>query len=431
MVVEQDQPSFRGDLIPVGTYYVRVRTIVGASVSLPSNEVVVSITGCSGPPVPEISGSSSGQDVVVMWEDPRLTGCAADYAMIEAGRSPGATDVGRFPFSGTQQVQFRSVPEGEYYVRVRFVHNGVPGPASAELHLITECVPPPDLLDFRAEAVGNAARFDWRYGVERFGAGFTLSLEAGSSPGAADLATMAVPRDGNPGYHVAGVAGNFFTRLRAVNACGMSVSSEAAITLTSACIAPGPVPFITATNSNGRMFIEWESAAVPGLASAYTVNVGSAPGQSDLARLVVDGRLSNASGPFGHTYRQTIDGISSSPTYVSVTPANACGAGPRSFELHVGTCGGSPPMSLQVSTEAAQTRLTWTREDVGFDRDIQLEVGHALYSSDVLNQTVRSTYTNYSMLLDLPPGRYFARARYITSCGPAAPSREVMFVVAP
>lgn len=426
--IELSNTEYRASLVGPGTYYVRVRE-VAPTVGPPSNEVVVTVAGCVGPPVPEITGSYSGQMVAIGWEDPSPTGCPVDSAIVEAGLSPGATDVGRFAVAGGRSVVFRDVPTAEYFVRVRFVHNGVESAPSNEVRVVSECTPPPPVSNLRAESVGNAARFSWALGLVR-PPQFDLRLEAGTVPGGTDVGTLALPTDGGS-YNVMGAAGTFFTRVRATNACGSTVSNEVAVTLTGECLAPGPIPFINARDGAvGHWLLDWESAAGPGLATAYRISLGSAPGQADLLSVVVDGARSTE-GPIGWPYQQWVPKGGASSAYVSVTPLNACGSGPRSFELSATSCSVRPG-GLNVVVDGPQARLLLERVPFPeYANDVIVEVGRTLYGADVLRQTARTGVQQQEVTITLPPGRYFARTRNVDSCGVGAPSREVVFVIEP
>jgi hypothetical protein len=426
----QPGTEFLAGPVAPGTYYVRVREAEGPSPGPPSNEVVVVVAGCVGPSVPEITGGNSGQVVGIGWQDPSRTGCSVDFAIVEAGLAPGASDVGRFAVAVGRSVVFRDVPAGQYFVRVRFVHNGVESAPSNEVQLVSECTPPPPVSNLRAEPVGNAARFSWTLGLAR-PPQFDLRLEAGTAPGLTDVGAVVLPTDGGGSYNVMGMAGAFYTRVRATNACGSTVSNEVAVTLTSECLEPGPIPFINARDGAvGHWLLDWESAAGPGLATAYRISVGSAPGQADLMSLVVDGARSTE-GPVGWPYQQWVPKGGASSAYVSVTPLNACGAGRRSFELFATSCSVRPG-GLDVVIDGAQARLLLERVPFPeYANDVIVEVGRTLYGSDVLRQTARTDVQQPELTVTLPPGRYFARTRNVASCGVGAPSREVVFVIEP
>ena len=231
--------------VPNGTYYVRLRAVLFSQLSAPSNEVMVTVTGCAEPPAPlALEGNVYGQLVVVQWRFPAWPpGCFPSSLRLQAGSSPGASDVldMNVPDWNITQRQFESVPFGTYYVRVLVDRHGVPGGPSNEVRLDVGCSPPPQILNPRAEVVGNAARYFWGYSNSQT-ADFNLVLEAGAAPGGAEVAAVPVPFRALTGFNVEGVAGTYYTRLRATNACGSTVSPEVPVTLTAECVAPDPIP---------------------------------------------------------------------------------------------------------------------------------------------------------------------------------------------
>jgi hypothetical protein len=352
---------------------------------------------------------------------------------VEAGSTPGASDIGVFrtadPFGN---IQFQGVPLGTYYVRIRGVRNGVVEAASNEVVLAVLCEAPPPVIDAQATVVGNAARFTWSYARSSL-ADFTVRLEAGSSPGAANLASIAMPRAANTGFNATGVAGTYFTRLRAVNACGSTVSEEIPVTLASACPAPGQIPFVNTNLFNsGELSVEWQRPASGGLESSYRVEVGSEPGQSDLAQRVVDGRSMPARG-----FQEWFSGISASHAHVRVTPLNTCGAGPTSFEARARRgCFTAPPSELRATVAGRRVELLWgpAQPESGSYFDDFVEIGTSVFASNVLTAdvSIRPGYPG-EFTAELAPGRYFARVRRFAShCGERSnPSPEVTFVIAP
>lgn len=427
--------EYRAYTVPAGTYYVRVRSVLGDVVSAPSNEVVLTVAGCPRelPPLALEGVVQELQSVWLSWSytSPPPFGCGGDSYQVEAGSGPGAVDIGVFRITGFVGARFQGVPFGTYYVRVRALRNGVAGPASNEVTLPVLCAAPPPIVDARATVVGNAARFTWSYG-QTSASEFGVTLEAGSSPGAADLAAIPVPRVASSGFNAAGVAGTYFTRLRASNACGATVSSEIPVTLTSACPVPGYVPFVGAgLADNGVLWMEWQRVAGGGLESSYRVEVGSAPGQSDLADRVVDG---HSVPEFG--FRETFSGIIASRAYVRVTPLNSCGPGPSSIEVQVRPgCGMAPPRDLTAWVTGRRVTLRWDGvPESEAQADDLLEIGTTVYASNVLTTIVFSR-GGYPGLFstDLAPGRYFARVRRLNRwCGERSyPSPEVSFEIVP
>ena len=317
--------------VPNGTYYVRLRAVLFSQLSAPSNEVMVTVTGCAEPPAPlALEGNVYGQLVVVQWRFPAWPpGCFPSSLRLQAGSSPGASDVldMNVPDWNITQRQFESVPFGTYYVRVLVDRHGVPGGPSNEVRLDVGCSPPPQILNPRAEVVGNAARYFWGYSNSQT-TDFNLVLEAGAAPGGAEVAAVPVPFRALTGFNVEGVAGTYYTRLRATNACGSTVSPEVPVTLTAECVAPDPIPFIDASMTNGSntLNVMWDVPQGGGLIMAYEVEVGSSPGSADLARRTVDGRYGMA---FGFGFHETFSNLSATRAHLRVMPVNACGAAPR------------------------------------------------------------------------------------------------------
>ena len=424
--------------VPVGTYYVRVRTVLGTAISNPSNELMITVQGCPPMPLaPTLEGYLGGQSVALRWGDGVPTACEPDFALVEAGLSPGASDIGTFRIAGFSHASFQNVPFGTYYVRVRLVRNGVPGPASNEVRLSIACTLPPALFNPRAEVVGNAARFTWQYDSNP-ASDFTVFIEAGSSPGLADLASISVPMDANTGFNAAGVAGTYYTRLRAVSACGSTVSREVPVTLTSECPLPGPIPFVNATLSLGNpLQVNWSPSDGGGLPMSYRIEVGSEPGRSDLASRIVDGRWHSTTRP-GYEFSELWDGIGASKVHLRVTPLNTCGAGMPSVEVFANSAcqAPSPPNPVEVLVQGRWARIGW-----GFPSEYDpfqdgiVEIGSGIYGKDVLTSPLISAVypSTPSFSVELPPGRYYARVRSKpNSCGETSnPSREISFVIQP
>lgn len=123
--------------VPAGTYYVRVHARSGAALGSPSNElpVVVSTGGCGQPPgVPDTLGAFvNGQQVVLSWGPG--PGCPPTSYVLEAGLSPGASDVFAGDI-GNHTLFSAPAPPGTYYVRVRGLNEAGTGPASNEVTVV-------------------------------------------------------------------------------------------------------------------------------------------------------------------------------------------------------------------------------------------------------------------------------------------------------
>ncbi|MEZ5417274.1 MAG: hypothetical protein R2708_08020 [Vicinamibacterales bacterium] len=419
--------------VPSGTYYVRLRLEKDGQISAPSNEAVVTVGSCQGlPDPPQLLAGVAGQTVTLQWTYTFPTGCPHSSLRLEAGSAPGASDVLSVDIAdyNLTQRQFGSVPFGTYYVRVRANRFGVLGPPSDEVRLDVACLPPPPLIDPQATVVGNAVRFSWAYGTQ-VSADFSVQLEAGSQSGAADIGVLPVPAEAFAGFNVDGAAGGYFTRLRATNACGSTVSAEMPVTLTSECVPPQAVPFADAALGINRMSLTWQPAISGGLVTSYDLQVGAAPGaQDEVARQTVDGRYTPRFGAFTATL-----GAPPERAYASITPRNACGAGPPTlvYAANNGTCANpAAPRDLSAFVNGGTVTLQWTGTLEGTVLGSFVEIGTSPGASDVLTgQNMGASSAPYFQTT-LPAGRYYARSRAVTlgGCSDISnPSPEVSFVI--
>lgn len=424
--------EFAVPAVPTGRYFVRLRTELDGQLSAPSNEAELLVTGCAEPPVaPTLSAQASGQLVTVQWAfPPSLPGCGPTHLRLQAGRTPGATDVLDIdvPDWNITVRHFAAVPVGAYYLRARVSRGVVTGGVSNEVTLNVGCLPPAAIVNPQVRAVGNAARFSWQYGAPG-GMDFDVVLEAGSTPGAADIASMSLPYWSFTGFNVAGAAGSYYTRLRASNACGSTVSAELPVTLTAECVVPDPIAFIDAsmTYQPGSVTAWWEPATSGGLVMAYDVRVGTAPGLADIARRIVEGRY--AAGP-PPSFPAAVP-----RAYLRVLPMNACGAAARPADAHAAAapCPNPPaPSHLSYEFEGSAVRLSWAGTGEMEDAYLTfIEIGHSPGAADVLMSPAISSYGFPTFVTTLPPGQYYARARRQQwNCNELSnPSPEVTFVV--
>ncbi len=135
-------------------------------------------------------------------------------------------------------------------------------------------------------------------------------LEAGSAPGARDLATLDVS-----GNTLAAVVppGVFWVRVRALNAWGMSPATpEARLVVDGTTSLPETATALTATVDGQTVSLRWTPPASGGLPADYLVEGGSEPGQLAL--------VSRVPGP-----ALTIAGVPRGTYVLQVRSANAAG----------------------------------------------------------------------------------------------------------
>jgi hypothetical protein len=99
------------------------------------------------------------------------------------------------------------------------------------------CVAPGAPTGLVTSATGLSASFAWSAPATG-GAIDDYLLEAGSAPGASNLATVPVPAS-SASFSATAPAGTYYVRVRARNACGGALSNEVVVTLAPSCSAPG------------------------------------------------------------------------------------------------------------------------------------------------------------------------------------------------
>jgi predicted phage tail protein len=151
--------------VPNGVYYVHVRAVNGDGPSPPSNEVVVVVpgggSGCNAPPgIPTNVGSTVAGSLVTLTWTPAPAGCAATGYVVQAGSSPGASDVAVINV-GNATTLAANAPPATYYVRVLALNAaGASAPSPDVVVTVGASVPSRVSITFDAlAAVVNRAPF--------------------------------------------------------------------------------------------------------------------------------------------------------------------------------------------------------------------------------------------------------------------------------
>jgi hypothetical protein len=210
---------------------------LGTGLGCPSRPLRAAAPGVSDlPDVPtNLSSSEAGTTVTLSWSV-TSGGDAATSFVIEAGSSPGSTDLAVFDTgSPVTALTITGVPPGTYFVRVRARNaSGTSGPSNEVVVVVGTtplpgpCAPTPSAPTNLASTVsGLSFTLQWN-GVA---GALSYIIEAGSTSGATNLAVLDTGTAANS-FSAAAPAGTYYVRVRAKTTCGTSgASNEIVLTL--------------------------------------------------------------------------------------------------------------------------------------------------------------------------------------------------------
>lgn len=166
---------------------------------------------------------------------------------------------------------------------------------------------------------------------------------------------------------------------------------------------------LRATVSGRNVNVSWspDTGAMP---QSYVLDVGSAPGLSNLGSFDTP------------TPALAASGIPDGRYYVRARARNGVGFSPASAEavIEIGCFAPAPPASLTANVAGDVVSLAW-------QPSASASVAHAVVAgsapgrSDIALVPVASA----SLQAAVPPGRYFVRVRAVSPCGASAESNEV------
>jgi hypothetical protein len=171
-------------------------------------------------PPTNLNADVRGTTVTVSWSDPN--NLPETTYVIRVGSVPGASNI--FVGSvGSMTSASGSVPAGTYYWRVIAVSGSLSSPASVEANFsVGDCAPTPP-RDLTATVVGNRVTLQW-LGGQGGSIQTNYLVEAGSRSGSADVAVF--PIGGVTTFGGDAPPGQYYVRIRAQNACGLSHPSN-------------------------------------------------------------------------------------------------------------------------------------------------------------------------------------------------------------
>ncbi|MDH4065021.1 MAG: fibronectin type III domain-containing protein, partial [Acidobacteriota bacterium] len=240
-----------------------------------------------------LGASVLGSDVTLRWSPPAL-GARPEAYLLDAGVTPGGTEVASgVQVSGFAQ-RFVNVPPGTYYLRLRAANGRGTSPATGDVQVVVGAAscgapldPPSDLV---ASVTGQQVTLSW---TPASGAAVTAyRVEAGTQPGAATLRVAVA--GGRSGYTAAAPPGAYVVRVRALGPCGDSQPSNEVLVLVGGVgAAPTPPTNLDASITGNAVTLTWDPSAG---AAGYIVEAGSAAGASNLAAVAVPATTFTAMG---------------------------------------------------------------------------------------------------------------------------------------
>ena len=274
---------------------------------------------------------------------------------------------------------------------------GVPGPPSA-----------PSVI-----AAGGELRMTWSSSAIG-GPPTGHVIEAAGTPGGAPFATLPTGSS-QPSFEFVGVPpGVYYLRVRATNAAGASVSSpEVGVAFGNPlCSGPPATPAWSYEAQGGNVTLTWPDTT--GLATGYTLGVGSVAGASNIGTFGVGAGPSFAAAAAPGAY------------FARLQAASPCGVSAPSRETVIRIGGVTPPAAPVVAAEVAGSTVTVTWNPVAGAVSYQLDAG-----SGPLMSNVAATPTGATALVAhaVPPGTYYVRVHAIAPGGLRATSREVVVIV--
>jgi hypothetical protein len=217
--------------VPAGRYYVRARETGSTSLRRVSNEVAVSV-GCNHRPSQPsaLTAAASAGLVSLSWTDP--DGCSNTTYRVTVNAATGSS--AGVVLSTPSSPALTSLPIGAYRARVAAVSTLGTGDPSPELQFSVTgsgCAVPGFKTALTSRVTQGTVRLKWspvdtwRANNDDRVAPISYVLEVGSAPGAANL-IPAVPMKRASMFTTQAPAGQYYVRIRAMNACGAGPASN-------------------------------------------------------------------------------------------------------------------------------------------------------------------------------------------------------------
>jgi hypothetical protein len=178
-------------------------------------------------PPTSLQAAVDGRTVTLTWAAP-AGGPALTTYVLEAGSSPGLSDLAAIAVGSLPTLTVANVSAGRYFVRVRAANTSGAGGPSNEVLVVVDGVgcgaAPTSPSNLRVNSIGGGAvTLSWTAAA---GAPTTYIIEAGSSAGASDLANSDLGSVATSFTAVGVGRGTYYVRMRGQNACGRGLPSN-------------------------------------------------------------------------------------------------------------------------------------------------------------------------------------------------------------
>jgi bacillolysin len=201
---------------PTGSFYVRVYTLSGASLSAASNEIQIHVNVPVPPSAPaNLLGMVSGNTIALAWKNTFAGGAPTNIVLDVAGSINTS-----IPLGLTEGFQFAPVPPGTYTLSVRGVNVAGSGPPSSSVTLTFPgaCSGVPlTPTNFLTSKVGNTIFVSWDLPASGPAPTIYVLQVSGSFIGSIPTPTRALSGTVGPGVYNISVF--------AANACGNGVAT--------------------------------------------------------------------------------------------------------------------------------------------------------------------------------------------------------------
>jgi Fibronectin type III domain len=215
--------------------------------------------------------------------------------------------------------------------------------AMTEFFQVSSTTPPGAPTGLVGTASGSSIRLTWNPPATG-GAPTSYVIQAGTAPGLSDLGSAATGSTVTTVSATGVPAGTYYFRVAAQNSAGVSApSNEVALPV----LVPGNPTALTGSASGTSITLSWHAPTTGAAPSAYLLEVGTAPGLSDLGR--------GSTGSLATTFSAT--GIAARTYYIRVRALNAAGASAPSNEIELIV--GAPTTSRNMLTWPFSTDSIW------------------------------------------------------------------------